>query len=135
VEAQLLYERAAVGVSELPAECRPAIHAARLMYAEIGRKVARAGGDSVSSRAVVSARRKLLLLAQAITASVTAPRTAGSFEVLPEARFLLDAVTAHDATYGVRGDALVGESLLVREFSLALSAFERLERADRTPEA
>ena len=135
VEAQLLYERAAVGVSELPAECRPAIHAARLMYAEIGRKVARAGGYSVSSRAVVSARRKLLLLAQAITASVTAPRTAGSFEVLPEARFLLDAVTAHDATYGVRGDALVGESLLVREFSLALSAFERLERADRTPEA
>ena len=49
--------------------------------------------------------------------------------MLPEARFLLDAVTAHDATYGVRGDALVGESLLVREFSLALSAFERLERA------
>jgi hypothetical protein len=83
---------------------------------------------------VVSARRKLLLLAQAITASVTAPRTAGSFDVLPEARFLLDAVTVHDSTHGVRGDALVGESLLVREFSLALSAFERLERADRAPE-
>jgi hypothetical protein len=31
----------------------------------------------------------------------------------------------------VRGDALVGENLLVREFALALSAFERLERQDR----
>jgi phytoene synthase len=101
------------------------------MYAEIGRKVARAGGDSVSSRAVVSARRKLLLLAQAITASVTAPRAAGSFEVLPEARFLLDAVAEHDLRHGVRGDALAGENLLVREFALALSAFERLERQDR----
>ena len=130
-EAQALYERAAVGVAELPPECRPAIHAARLMYAEIGRKVARAGGDSVSARAVVSARRKLLLLAQAITASVTAPRAAGSFEVLPEARFLLDAVVEHDARHGVRGDALAGENLLVREFALALSAFERLERQDR----
>jgi phytoene synthase len=130
-EAQALYERAAVGVAELPPECRPAIHAARLMYAEIGRKVARAGGDSVSSRAVVSVRRKLLVLAQAITASVTAPRAAGSFEVLPEARFLLDAVAEHDLRHGVCGDALVGENLLVREFALALSAFERLERQDR----
>lgn len=130
-EAQGLYERAAVGVAELPPECRPAIHAARLMYAEIGRKVARAGGDSVSTRAVVSARRKLLLLAQAITASVTAPRTAGSFEVLPEARFLIEAVAEHDRRHAVQGDALAGESLLVREFSLVLSAFERLERQDQ----
>lgn len=126
-EAQRLYDRAAVGVGELPVECRPAIHAARLMYAEIGRKVARAGGDSVSSRAVVSARRKLLLLLQAITASVTAPRGA-DLPVLPEAQFLIDAVVEHDARHGVRGDALAGESLLVREFALALAAFERLER-------
>lgn len=130
-EAQRLYDRAAVGVTELPVECRPAIHAARLMYAEIGRKVARAGGDSVSSRAVVSARRKLLLLLQAITASVATPRAADASEALPEARFLIDAVAAHDARYGVRGDALAGEGLLVREFSLALAAFERLERGDQ----
>lgn len=127
-EAQRLYDRAAVGVTELPVECRPAIHAARLMYAEIGRKVARAGGDSVSTRAVVSARRKILLLLQAITASVTAPRTAAVTEVLPEARFLIDAVVEHDARHGVAGDALAGESLLVRELSLVLAAFERLER-------
>lgn len=129
-EAQRLYDRAAVGVTELPVECRPAIHAARLMYAEIGRKVARAGGDSVSTRAVVSARRKMLLLLQAITTSVTTPRVVGHPEALPEARALIDAVVEHDARHGVRGDALAGENLLVREFALALAAFERLERGE-----
>ena len=127
-EAQRLYDRAAVGVTELPVECRPAIHAARLMYAEIGRKVARAGGDSVTTRAVVSARRKMLLLLQAITASVTTPRVMDAADALPEARFLIDAVVEHDARHGVTGDVLAGESLLVREFALALAAFERLER-------
>jgi phytoene synthase len=132
-EARGLYERAAAGVAELPAECRPAIHAARLMYAEIGREVERAGGDSVSGRAVVSARRKLLLLLQAITASVNDPAVAGLWPALPEAQFLIDAVVDHDQRHGVRGDEMLGEGLLTREFVLALAAFERLERVDQGP--
>ena len=68
-EASMLYERAAAGVDELPVECRPAIHAARLMYAAIGQEVRRRGGDSVSARAVVSGRRKLFLLAEALIAA------------------------------------------------------------------
>ena len=38
-----LYLRAADGLAELPRGCRPAIQAARLVYAEIGREVERAG--------------------------------------------------------------------------------------------
>ncbi|MDC6171039.1 phytoene/squalene synthase family protein, partial [Paucibacter sp. XJ19-41] len=52
--ADELYARAASGVASLPMACRPGINAARLLYAEIGHEVARAGGDSVSRRAVVS---------------------------------------------------------------------------------
>lgn len=60
-----LYARAAAGVSSLPLDCRPGINAARLLYAEIGHEVARAGGDSVNRRAVVSGPRKTALLLQA----------------------------------------------------------------------
>lgn len=129
-EAEKLYTRAASGVSELPVECRPAIHAARLMYAQIGREVQRHGGDSISSRAVVSARRKLFLLLQAITVSSHGGPPLDAGPALPEAAFLVEAVVRHDRQHGVVATHL-GESLLTREFSLALRAFERLERMDQ----
>jgi len=56
-------------IGRLPAGCRAGIRAARLIYAEIGHEVARAGFDSVSRRAVVSKGRKLVLLAHALIAS------------------------------------------------------------------
>lgn len=129
-EASRLYERAAAGIDELPVECRPAIHAARLMYAAIGREVSRRGGDSVSSRAVVSARRKLFLLAEAL---IAATRRNGGAEhaVLPEAQYLLDAIARHDALRGVAGDPLVAGTLFERELARVLGVFERLERIDR----
>jgi phytoene synthase len=61
-EAERLYARAEPGIARLPARCRPAIRAARLLYDGIGKAVARAGHDSVSARAVVPMRRKLALL-------------------------------------------------------------------------
>ncbi|MBM4213603.1 MAG: phytoene/squalene synthase family protein [Gammaproteobacteria bacterium] len=127
-EARMLYQRAAAGVDELPVECRPAIHAARLMYAAIGDEVSRRGGDSVSSRAVVSGRRKLFLLAEAL---IAATRRTGSaaHPVLPEAQYLLDAISRHDRARGVSGDPLAGETLFTRELSRVLGVFERLERA------
>lgn len=130
-EARELYARAAAGVSQLPVECRPAIHAARLMYAEIGHEVGRAGGDSVSARAVVPVARKIMLLMQAIASSAHAPGLAAQWPVLPEAQFLIDAVAEHDERHGVRGDELLHEGLLTREFALALSAFERLGRSEQ----
>lgn len=72
-EADTLYERAALGIAELPRDCRPAIHAARLVYADIGREVARAGFDSMSHRACVSSQRKLGLMAVAFGAAAMSP--------------------------------------------------------------
>ncbi len=129
-EAEQLYRRAAAGIDELPVECRPAIHAARLMYAAIGREVSRRGGDSVSSRAVVSARRKLFLLAEALIAA-TRRNDIAEHSTLPEADYLLEAIVRHDRTRGLAGDPLAGGTLFERELSRVLGVFERLERLDR----
>lgn len=129
-EAAQLYRRSAAGIDELPVECRPAIHAARLMYAAIGREVTRRGGDSVSARAVVSGRRKLFLLAEALFAATR--RTGEQVQVvLPEAEYLLEAIVRHDRLNGVAGDPLAGGTLFERELSRVLGVFERLERLDR----
>ncbi|MCU0758316.1 MAG: phytoene/squalene synthase family protein [Steroidobacteraceae bacterium] len=129
--AEGLYARAASGVAALPPECRPAIHAARLMYAEIGREVARRGNDSVSSRAVVPAARKALLLARALSAA-TRRDALPALAPLPETRFLVDAVVAGDARTGFAASAVPGGRLGVREQILwTLELFERLERRQR----
>jgi 15-cis-phytoene synthase len=89
-EAAVLYERSKDGIALLPPDCRPAIHAARLIYAEIGAEVARAGHDSVSRRAVVAGNRKLRLLAEAL---LSGAQTSGQpHAMLEEARFLVEAV-------------------------------------------
>lgn len=101
-EADRLYARAEAGIAELTPECRPAIAAARWVYAEIGREVERAGGDSVSRRAVVSGRRKLALMAKAVTARVTLALAASHANeqalrrasALPAVSGLVEAATA-----------------------------------------
>ncbi len=90
--AATLYERSRDGVAALPSDCRPAIHAARLVYAEIGRQIAANGHDSVSQRAYVSGRRKLTLLGEAMLAA-RGGSTGRPHELLPEARHLVEAVT------------------------------------------
>lgn len=132
--AEELYVRGASGVGHLPAQCRPAIHAARLMYAEIGREVARREGDSVSGRAIVSRRRKLLLIAQALSAAAL-PEVDAEWPVLPEARGLVDAVLEHDRARGIVPDPLAGEGALTREVLCVLGIFERLEERDRSAAA
>ena len=64
-EADRLYARAEQGIAHLPPECRPAIRAARLIYAAIGREVTRLGTEAISARAHVRLLRKLMLLARA----------------------------------------------------------------------
>lgn len=63
--ARPLYTAGYQGTSYLPLACRPAIRAAARIYAAIGEEIAQAGYDSVSRRAVVPRRRKLLLAAGA----------------------------------------------------------------------
>lgn len=66
-EAQRLYRQAHHGVASLPPDCRAAICAASLIYAEIGHQLRRSGLNSVDQRTVVSTPRKLVLLFTAWT--------------------------------------------------------------------
>jgi phytoene synthase len=100
--ADNLYRRAEHGIAGLPRDCRPAIHAARLVYAEIGRQIERNGLDAISRRAVVSGRRKLALIARAAGAVVLAPAAAKApLTVLPAVQFLVDAAATSQACHGV----------------------------------
>ncbi|MGK4007487.1 phytoene/squalene synthase family protein [Sorangium sp. So ce1036] len=93
-EAEALYRRADAGIPMLPRDCRAAIHAARLIYADIGRAVARRGFDSVSGRAAVSPGRKLWLVLGALLRASAAPaddRERGAAPPLDETRFLVEA--------------------------------------------
>jgi phytoene synthase len=91
--ADFLYERGAAGIATLPFGCRPGIDAARRLYAGIGREVERAGGDSVTSRARVPARRKLVALTRSLSASLL-PAESESPPPLAAARFLVACAAA-----------------------------------------
>ena len=94
--ADELYARADDGIGCLPADCRPAMHAARLLYAEIGRTVESNGYDSVTRRAVVPTARKLALLARAVAeATSAAPWT--QVAAMPQTAFLVEALVAANA--------------------------------------
>lgn len=102
-EADSLYKQAEMGISDLPWDCRPAIQAARLIYAEIGREVERLNLDSVSVRAVVSKQRKLVLLTHAASA-IIAKFSIRRFnpQVHHSVQFLINSVlkTPHIRHYG-----------------------------------
>lgn len=91
--ASELYKRGVYGVCELPWDCRPAIQAARLIYAEIGHQLQRQGLDSVNVRTVVSKPRKLYLIARAASVAVNAPYPSPrELHPLPAIAFLVQAV-------------------------------------------
>jgi phytoene synthase len=80
-EADILYAQASAGIAQLPASCRPAIHAARLLYAAIGHHAGGAAFDPVARRAVVPGRAKLGLVLQAVAASALPARATRPVEV------------------------------------------------------
>ena len=94
--ADAFYERSRGGIACLPRGCRPGMHAARLIYAEIGEEVRRRGHDSVSARAIVPNWRKGLLVFRAALAALR--RDSLSVEpTVGEAQFLVDAVVQYGA--------------------------------------
>ncbi len=96
--AEELYRRADAGIACLPAPFRPAIYAARLLYAEIGAGVARAGYDSMSRRSVVPASRKLQLVARALVHAWRQPPEAMLHApALLQTQFLVDAIAGAEA--------------------------------------
>jgi len=89
--ADSLYRRAEEGVGFLPRRCRPAILAARHIYADIGRVITKAGYNSFDQRAVVSGRAKLQRLRLCMPAAIMAPRMARGHKPLPAIAFLVEA--------------------------------------------
>jgi phytoene synthase len=127
--ADNLYRRAAAGVAGLPAGCRPGIHAARIIYAEIGRELERNGLDSVTRRAVVPTSRKLQLLGRALLQAAL-PQPPCSAPPLEQTRFLIDAVAAAP----VPPDALI-KGRLEDRIAWLVDLFERLERREQRQRA
>lgn len=124
MSAEQLYREAASGISALPRTCRPGIHAARLMYREIGRELERAGLDSVAQRTRVPATRKAALLCSAVALSWRSSR-ARTAAPMPEALFLLDDVSRSVAVR--RGQIHASE---VGRIEWLIDLFERLERRE-----
>jgi phytoene synthase len=108
--ADQLYLRAEAGVPALPVACRPGILAARLIYAGIGHRVARAGHDGVTRRARTGRGQKLgwlMLASLRAAASVVMPRSATLHAPPePEVAFLVQAA-ARAQTQRARSEALL----------------------------
>ena len=129
--ADALYGRATLGIASLPLSCRPGIHLARALYAEIGRELERGGLDSIARRAVVSSNRKFAVAARtlAFPGRLWAPaRKPAAMVQLDQTLFLIEAVAAtppRDALRRVRAKPI--EDRLVWVIDL----FARLERRDQ----
>ncbi len=94
-EANRLYIRSEAGISILPPRSRPAIYAARYIYAAIGGAVRRNDLDSVTHRAHTSTSRKMVLATKSLLAasiSTITPRNPVLYaDPLPETAFLVEA--------------------------------------------
>lgn len=90
--ADSMYERASYGIVGLPRNCRSAIAAASLIYSEISRQIERQGLDSISRRAVVSKRKKVLLLLKSLQSSIYSAKAKNHFNSIPSIQFLVDSV-------------------------------------------
>ncbi len=137
--AEWHYAQADAGIARLPAACRPSIAAARVLYAEIGREVARRSHDSISARAIVPARRKAWLLTRTLcaqsaavisrqTAMRAAPPTAESW-------FLVEAVRAMPvmaSEAGMRHDPQAApQGGFDQKVAWLVDLFQRLERQEQ----
>ena len=107
--ADILYRRGEAGIALLPLACRPGIRAARLIYADIGREIARAGYATLERRAIVPKPRKAALLGKALATTPLAHpdrfEDALSWPPLVETRYLLEDVES--VPYQARVDWLL----------------------------
>lgn len=129
--ADAMYDRATLGIANLPLSCRPGIYAARALYAEIGRELERGGLDSVSRRAVVSTERKLKVLARILTRLETewlpAKRFSASAQI-EETWFLVEAVAATPVR---QREPAVRAKPIEDRVVWVIDLFSRLERRDQ----
>ncbi len=126
-----LYARADAGVANLDPAFRPAIFAARHLYAEIGCLLRRRGLDSVSRRTTVSAPRRLWLLVRAARCALAAGRPSPAGAPLAQTRFLVEALAAAPARPEPAAGPMPGRD----DAAWLLDLFASLERRPRLQRA
>lgn len=125
--ADELYAQSRSGITQLPSRARPAINAARRIYAAIGEEIAHNGYDSINYRAYVTTRKKLGIALAATGEAYMPCRTPPPMQ-LDETQFLVSAVSDHD---GNKDSALAGATSQV-EFVIAMvAALDRRQRRRR----
>ena len=127
-EADRLYARARAGIASLPPLCQPAVLAAAMLYAEIGRELERLALDSVTLRARVPRMRKAGLLARAVLATPWL-KPAPPAPALDAVAYLIAAVRAAPAPPLPRAAPALVQTP-APQFLRVLAIFERLERAE-----
>ncbi len=125
--AEVLYRRADSGIALLPVRCRPAMYAARLLYAEIGYEVARCGFDSVSQRAVISSARKAQVLS-CLPGLLVLPTAELESPALDETEFL---VTAAATAGGLPAPVTGVLTRMEQKAAWVLDLFDEVERRER----
>lgn len=123
-EADRLYEQAAAGIAQLPRDCRSAILAARLIYAEIGQQLRREGLDPCTRRAIVPTSRKLVLLACASVQSGWVGRSSGVVPPLAAIAYLVDHCHTLESTAFSSG---ISTRPFSQRMAWMLEMFERVE--------
>jgi phytoene synthase len=131
--ADALYARADAGIANLDARYRPAIFAARHLYAEIGLEVRRRGLDSVTTRASTSAWRKAVLVARSIRCARRNESVSPAGRPLAETRFLVEAVMSEPAPCAWANRR--SRHTLDSDLAWTLGLFTVLARRDRAPGA
>ena len=125
-EADRLYAQAHAGIAELPRDCRSAILAARLIYAEIGHQLRREGCNSVNHRTVVSGTRKMALLAQSKWQSNWVTAEKHTAPPLPAIRYLIEGCKGSEPVLAPRVK-LASQRSMSEKIEWLLSLSERLE--------
>lgn len=132
--ADALYLQAGDGIAALPRGCRPGMHAARLLYAEIGHEVRRRKLNSVSSRAIVSPARKAWVVANALAlAWLSGGRPHDVNAPLPQTRFLVEAAATQQPRsrrrFGWRPLEIL-DAYIESKIGMLINLFGKLESRD-----
>ncbi len=126
--ADALYKRADQAIARLPSTVRPAIFAARLLYAEIGAVVAKQKYDSITERARTSASRKAWLVGAAMQRAARPTPKA----ILPIQDGVSRALVAAIVNEPLRDVSVSKPSPSVRDdINWVLDLFADLEQRDR----
>jgi phytoene synthase len=132
LRADALYRRGEFGLAELPWDCRPAIQAARLVYAEIGKQLVREGLNSVNHRTVVSTARKLALIAKATAVALKPPTLPDvALSPVPAIHYLVDIVSKERDPLATQKPWTVPSRSFEERVEWLVDLFGRLEQRER----